>query len=57
MDEDKSPAMFPPEIVTTSRKPDITIDSPSKMQGIIIKPTVPAEKNDAQVNLMKKTEV
>ena len=29
-DEDKCPALFPPEIVITSRRPDITIYSPSK---------------------------
>ena len=53
-DEDKHPAMFPPEIVTTSRGPDITIYSPSEKQGIIIELTVPAEENFAQANLRKK---
>ena len=53
-DEDKHPAMFPPEIVTTSRRPDITIYSPSEKQGIIIELTVPAEENFAQANLRKK---
>ena len=53
-DEDKCPAMFPPEIVTTSRIPDITIYSPSEKQGIIIELTVPAEENLAQANFRKK---
>ena len=49
--------MFPPEIVTTSGRPDITIYSPYKKQGIIIEHvelTVPAEVNLAQVNFRKK---
>ena len=41
-DEDKCPAMFPPEIVTISRRPDITIYSPFEKLGIIIELTVPA---------------
>ena len=49
--------MFPPEIVTTSRTPDITIYSPSEKQGIIIELTLPAEENLAQVNFRKTTEV
>jgi len=53
-DEDKCPAMFPPEIVTTSRRPDITIYSPTEKQGIVIELTVPAEENLAQANLRKK---
>ena len=43
-DEDKCPAMFPSEIVTASRRPDITIYSPSEKQGIIIELTVPTEE-------------
>ena len=46
--------MFPPEIVTTSRRPDITIYSPSEKQGIIIELVVPAEENLAQANYRKK---
>ena len=46
--------MFPPEIVTTSRRPDITISSPSEKQGIIIELTVPVEENLAQANFSKK---
>ena len=42
------PAMFPPEIVTTSRRPGITIYFPSKKQGVIIEITVPAEENLAR---------
>ena len=46
--------MFPAETITTSRRPDITIYSPSQKQGIIIELTVPAEENLAQVNFTKK---
>ncbi|XP_072051487.1 uncharacterized protein [Amphiura filiformis] len=46
--------MFPPEKVTTSKRPDITVYSPSDKQGIIIELTVPAEENLAQANLRKK---
>ena len=53
-DEDKCSAMFPSEIVTTSRRPNITIYSPSEKQGIIIKLTVPAKENLAQANFRKK---
>ena len=53
-DEDKCPAMFPPEIVTISRRPDITIYSPSEKQGIIIELTVPAEENLPQASFRKK---
>ena len=53
-DEDKCPAMFPLEIVTTSRRPDITIYSPSEKQDIIIELTVPAEENLAQANFRGK---
>ena len=49
-DEDKFPAMFPPEIVTTSRRSDISIYSPSEKQGVIIELTVSAEENLAQAN-------
>ena len=56
-DEDKFPAMFPPEIVTTSRSPDITTYSPSEKQCIITELTVPAEENLAQTNVRKKLEV
>ena len=47
--------MFPPEIVTTSRRPDITIYSPSEKQCIIIELTVPTEENLAQANFRKKS--
>ena len=53
-DEDKCPASFPLEIVTTSRSPDFTIYSPSEKQGIITELTVPAEENLAQANFRKK---
>ena len=55
-DENKCPAtcMFPPEIVATTRRPDITIYSPSEKQGIIIELTVPAEENLAQANFRGK---
>ena len=53
-DEDKQPMVFPPEIVITSRRPDITIYSPSMKVGVIIELTVPAEENMAQANLRKK---
>ena len=49
-DEDKYPALFPPEMVTTSKRPDITIYSSSEKQGIIIELTVPVEENIAQAN-------
>ena len=48
-DEDKCPAMLPPEIVIISKTPDITIYSPSEKQGII-ELTVPAEEDLAQAN-------
>ena len=48
----RSPAIFPPEIVTTSRRPDITIYSPSKRQCISIELAVPATL--AQANSRKK---
>ena len=57
---DKYTAMFLPEIVTTSRRPDITnhrIYSPSEKQGIIIELIyllTPAEENLAQANFRKK---
>ena len=38
----------------TSRRPDITIYSPTEKQGIVIELTVPAEENLAQANLRKK---
>ena len=53
-DEDKYPIIFPPEIVTTSRRPDITIYSPAEKLGIVIELTVPAEENMAQANHRKK---
>ena len=46
-DEDKIPAIFPPEIVTTSRRPDITIYSPKEKLAVVIELTVPAEENMA----------
>ena len=53
-DEDKIPAIFPPEIVTTSRRPDITIYSPNEKIAVVIELTVPAEENMAQANHRKK---
>ena len=53
-DEDKRPMIFPPEIVTTSLRPDITIYSPSMKVGVVIELTVPAEENMTQANLRKK---
>ena len=53
-DEDKIPAIFPPEIVTTSRRPDITIYSPKERIAVVIELTVPAEENMAQANHRKK---
>ena len=53
-DEDKIPAIFPPEIVTTSRRPDITIYSPNEKIAVVIELTVPAEENMAQANQRKK---
>ncbi|XP_072046807.1 uncharacterized protein [Amphiura filiformis] len=47
-DEDNRLAMFPPEIVITSKRPDITVYSPSDKQGVIIEFT--AEENLAQAN-------
>ncbi|XP_072033402.1 uncharacterized protein [Amphiura filiformis] len=46
--------MFPPEIRTTSKRPDITVYSSSNKQGIIIELTVPAEENLAQANHRRK---
>ena len=53
-DEDKIPAIFPPEIVTTSRRPDITLYSPKEKLAVVIELTVPAEENMAQANQRKK---
>nr|XP_054769560.1 uncharacterized protein LOC129277399 [Lytechinus pictus] len=53
-DEDKIPMAFPPEIVTTSSRPDIIIYSPSIKVGIVVELTVPAGENMAQANLRKK---
>ena len=44
--------MLPPEIVTTLRRPDIPVYSPSEKQSIIIELTV--EENLAQANFRKK---
>ena len=46
--------MFPPEIVTTSRRPDITIYLPSEKQRVIIELTVPTEENIVHANFRKK---
>ena len=46
--------MFPPEIKTTLRRPDVTIYSPSEKQVIIIELTVPTDENLAQANFSKK---
>ena len=49
--------MFPPDIVKTSRRPDITSYSASEKQGTIIELPVPAEENLAQATSTKnKTE-
>jgi len=53
-DEDKIPATFPPEIATTSRRPDITLYSPKEKLAVVIELTVPAEENMAQANQQKK---
>lgn len=53
-DEDKSPAMFPPVIVTTAKRPDITIYSTEEKRCLVIELTVPAEENLAQANSRKK---
>ena len=53
-DEDKLPMIFPPEIVSTSRRPDITIYSKALKTGVVIELTVPAEENMSQANLRKK---
>ena len=53
-DEDKSPAMFPPVIVVTAKRPDVTIYSTSEKKYVVIELTVPAEENLAQANNRKK---
>ena len=52
-DEDKSPAMFPPVIVVTAKRPDVTIYSTSEKKCVVIELTVPAEENLAQANNRK----
>ena len=52
-DEDKSPAMFPPVIVVTAKRPDVTIYSSTEKKCVVIELTVPAEKNFAQANSRK----
>ncbi len=47
-DEDKIPSIFPPEIVTTSRRPDISLYSPKEKLAVVIELRVPAEENMAQ---------
>lgn len=53
-DEDKSPAIFPPVIITTAKRPDITIYSMEEKKCLVIELTVPAEENLAQANIRKK---
>ena len=50
-DEDKSPVMFPPVIVETVKRPDVTIYSTTEKSREL---TVPAEENFAQANSRKK---
>ena len=54
MGRKQMPCYVPPEIVTTSRRPDITIYLPPEKQGIIIDFMVPAEENLAQANFREK---
>ena len=53
-DEDKSPAMFPPVIVVTAKRPDVAIYSTTEKKCVVIELTVPAEENFAQANSRKK---
>ena len=42
--------MFPPVIVVTAKRPDVTIYSTSEKKCVVIELTVPAEENLAQAN-------
>ena len=46
--------MFPPVIVVTAKRPDVTIYSTSEKKCVVIELTVPAEENLAQANNRKK---
>ena len=46
--------LFPPIIVVTAKRPDVTIYSTSEKKCVVIELTVPAEENLAQANNRKK---
>ena len=54
VDEEHSQIVFPPEIVETAKRPDITIFSTQTKNVIIIELTVPAEENLANAFARKK---